>query len=141
MRFAAEKGAEETARFALENEDLGKLDTASERWNDMLRYKEDADPEQRAWGLVAEKHLKELRDVDWLDGELQKGKDKKEGKSSSETMALKALAEEADGKIAVARDTWGQLKRDSESDPEQRRWYLLAAKKVRELKNKEEDRK
>jgi eukaryotic-like serine/threonine-protein kinase len=133
-----ERKAEEKARTALDNEDLGKLDTAAEYWQELLRYKTDKErPEQRPWGLIAEKYLKGLAEAKanerYLLGLLQLDK---EGADDYEKTALQALREESAGKWKDARDSWGLLKNRTAEDPELRGWHLLAARKKRELDNK-----
>jgi serine/threonine-protein kinase len=139
-----EKAAEEKARLALDSEDIGKLDTAAQLWAELVRYKDDKEhPKQRPWGLVAEKYLKELQEVEKLAAQLRNSlqtekilQKKHKGESLNEETALQALRAEAAEQWSDAQDTWLLLRNRTESDPKQRHWHLLAAKKVRELKNK-----
>ena len=61
-RFAPDGDAEKTAFDALEDEDIGKLDEAKKRWQDLLKYKSETAKEKRMWALLGEKYLGEL---DW----------------------------------------------------------------------------
>ena len=143
-KFAAEDETEETARLALTNEEKGILDLATKLWGEVLPSKDSKDPEQRPWGLVAEKHLQDLQAIEQQYDRLQAlvhwermSKDNKhKAESVYEENALQALREEAAEQWDKARDSWELLKQRSESDPELRRWLLLATKKMRELKNK-----
>src|SRR5262249_7373464 len=54
--FATEGNAEPIARDALDYEDLGKLSDARESWDKLTEFKNKKDPNDRAWGLVAEKY-------------------------------------------------------------------------------------
>ncbi len=139
-----EKKAEEKARLALDSEDLGKLDTAARVWGELLAYKTDKEhPRQRPWGLIADKYLRELREVDrrekWLRTTLQSEKilnQTQKGQDLYEDMALQAMREEAAGKVNDARDSWELLRKQTDSKPAERPWHLLAARKARELKSK-----
>jgi hypothetical protein len=139
---AEEKKAEDKARAALDSEDLGKLDTAAEYWQELLPYKTDKEhPEQRPWGLIAEKYLKSLRDADAYEGRLksllqsEKILDKKqEGDDEYEKLALAAQREENAGQDA--RASWELLKTRTADEPALRPWHLLAARKVRALTKK-----
>jgi serine/threonine-protein kinase len=144
-KFAPEKGPEETFRLALDNEDLGKLDEAGRHWGELVRYKTDREhPEERPWGLIGEKHVKELREVertrDQLKALLRSEKilgTQEKGASEFEEQALQALRLEAAGNDADARAAWQDLRKLTESRPEQRVLYLLAVKRSFDLKSNE----
>ncbi len=140
-----ERKAEDKARLALDNEDIGKLDVAAQYWQELLRYKTDKEhPDQRPWGLIAEKYLKGLQDADKLDNTLRDvlqsekilGKEHKSD-DDYEKMALRALRDEHAGEWNDARDSWDLLKNRTADAPELRRWHLLAVKRLRELKKKQ----
>jgi hypothetical protein len=153
--FNAEGKAEQTPRDALDNEDLGKLAEASKLWNELLPLKKESDPDQRGWGLVAEKHLKEFisanRLREELEAEIHSEKNlgmkeatrlraeriKKQNLEASEvvifTSALDALRTELNGSPAAARTRWDELKTTTRGNAERRLYYLLAAKKSRDL--------
>ncbi len=138
-RFKAEPGAESLAREALDYEDLGKLAEALQPWTQLVKFKEKTNAEDRAWGLVGEKYLKELRSVSKLYEDLTV-KVKKEittgnkslGETKAEGLALDAVRKEATNQ-AQALNAWNDLKTQTKDDADNRRWYLLAAQKHREL--------
>lgn len=139
-RFTPDGDAEKIAFAALDEEDAGRLDEAKKNWQYLLKYKSETDKEQRVWGFVGEKYLKELEAVDSLRRELQKKIneektfDKKhEGESRQEKTALAALRDEAQDGLPKARQRWDDLRESTKNQPEQRRWHLLAARKLREL--------
>ena len=45
---------------AFDDEEAGNLENASKYWLKILPLKKDADPEKRGWGLVAERHGREI---------------------------------------------------------------------------------
>ena len=143
LKMRADSEAETDARLALDNEELGKLDIAARLWNNLAKLKDDKDPSERAWGLVGEKYAKDLQEVartyDGLKVDLQSERilnKKHEPKSASEEQAMRAVREEAAGEWENARDEWELLKNRSKGDPDERRWYLLAIKQLRELGDK-----
>jgi hypothetical protein len=57
---------EKLYRHALELEDAGKLTDAKSNWNELSQRKVKTDPEQKTWGLLAERYLEELDRVEPL---------------------------------------------------------------------------
>src|SRR5262249_10767802 len=117
-KFSAEKGPEETFRLALDNEDLGKLDDAAREWDKLARSKTDKEhPDHRTWGLVAEKCMKEVQEVQKTHDRLktlvrsEKILEKqKKGATEFEEQALAALRLEAAGKETDPRAAWQDLR-------------------------------
>ncbi len=135
-RFKADGPAETLAREALDDEDLGKLSAAAQAWEDLVKLAAKT-TDDRPWGLVAKKYLAELRGVDEAFQELQKKveDEKASGKKNvpetrAERLALDAVRKEQRSQALTA---WNDLKTQVKDDPENRRWYLLAAQKHREL--------
>lgn len=131
---------ESLARDALDYEDLGKLDDAAVLWKQLEKFKNKATADERAWGLLGGKYLKEIKDVDVLLAELQKKIDlekaeekKLVGETKAERLALEAVRKEEPAQAAAV---WNELKTIVKDEPENRRWYLLAAKMHRELREK-----
>jgi hypothetical protein len=144
--FKADSEAEALAREALDNEDLGKLDDAARLWKQLATYKEKKGEdkekmrEERAWGLVANRYLDELRAVQDRFKELRRKVEKEkatgkkiEGESKAERLALDAVRKEQ----SQAMNAWSDLKTLVKDDPDNRRWYLLAAQQYRELSEKQ----
>jgi serine/threonine protein kinase len=138
--FKADSKEEALARDALDNEDLGKLDDAARLWKQLAKLKDEKDEEEHAWGLVAAKYLGELQAVQdrfkdlrrKVENEKLTGK-KTEGESKEERLALDAIRKEQ----TQAMTAWNDLKTLVKDDPDNRRWYLLAAQRYRELGEKQ----
>jgi hypothetical protein len=97
--------------------------------------------EDHAWGLVAKKYLEELRAVQTSYRDLRRKVEleKKAGEpyktdDKYERLALDAVRKEQQGQALTA---WNDLKTLVKDDPDNRRWYLLAAQKHRELSEKQ----
>lgn len=140
-RFQPDGAAEALARDALDNEDLGKLSDAGEVWEQLAKFETKKDPDDRAWGLVAKKYLGELRKVEQTYQDLQKklteektSGQKVQSESKEERLALEAVRKE---QVSQALTAWNDLKAQVKDHPDQRRWYLLAAQKHRELSDKQ----
>jgi serine/threonine-protein kinase len=132
-------------RHALDSEEQGKLDLAKKWWREILRSKDNpeyANADQHKWDMVAAKYLKGLdevpKNVQWLAGVMQA--EKIAGKTiddpkytEQDKMALEATRLETAEKWSEALNAWTQLKVATKTEPEQRGWHLLAARKVREL--------
>lgn len=152
---------EQLARDALDAEDIGKLKDAAKLWEELAKKKGNADPDLHAWGLVGERYAKALTEIDTLYAQLKARKDDK-GSDELETLALaatraeylrdkalddaeqakkmeddereKMAREEAGKQLAEASRKWEDLRRAA-NNPERRRWYLLAAKRMQELRD------
>ncbi len=141
-----DKLEEQMARDALDEEDLGKLKDAAKRWTELSKRKGNLDPNLHAWGLVGERHVKELTIVDALHAQLREHRDglvpdklkaRVVAAIGAEIARDKAVQAKDEGLAAkektTALDNWRALKEDTKDRPEQRRWFLLAAKQVRDL--------
>jgi serine/threonine-protein kinase len=133
---------EKQGREAVKQEDLGNLVKAKEAWGQFGKYKQEEDGEKRGYSLLAVQRVKQLEEVAVLGKTLRekiaKGaipKDLKPG--DPEAKAAEALSLEDDpAKAKEAWKAWRDLKDDLEKqkdDPAQRRWFLLAASRLREL--------
>jgi eukaryotic-like serine/threonine-protein kinase len=154
---------EEEFRKALDEEDQGKLGAAAMRWHALSKKKGNADPDLHAWGLLGERYLKALEDVETLNTQLLKRKDEK-GTGDFEPIALaavragllrdealgelvraradndeareKSAQDEAARRLIEARSKWNDLKSAaSGNQPEHRRWFLLAGHRLHELRD------
>lgn len=132
--------AEELAREALDYEDRGRLDDAAETWQKLKEYKGNANPELHAWGLVGEKYLRQVQEIDKLYQELaarvaaeKETGEKASAESKAERLALEALRKD---QPASAMAAWTDLKSHAQDSSENRRWFLLAAKMEREWSEK-----
>jgi hypothetical protein len=140
LNLTADGEAESTARRAVELEQTGDLAGATERWQALQKYRADYSAEQRSWGLLAEKRLRELdqaarreqqllNQID-LEGNFVPGFTPTDG---PEKMAAEALRFEVLKKTAEARDLWVEMKTKYDQQGPERIWALLAARKTREL--------
>ncbi len=132
--------AEKTAFEAVDDENAGKLDDAKKRWQELLKYKSETVKEKRMWALLGAKYLGELKAVDDLGRDVlkkineERAFDKKhDGDTKEEKLALNAMRDEVNERIAKARTQWRELRDSTKQQPEMRRWFLLAARKVRDL--------
>ena len=130
----------------------GHVAEAAEDWEKLSKKRGNADPEIHAWGLVGAHYLQELRNVDEMYVKLNQKigverawPDRPEKKAVSsdplEQLAIDAVREERNGEAAkdksdikkhltLARSEWEDLKGKNELP---RRWFLLSAKRVRDL--------
>ncbi len=144
---------EKLARKALDDEDAGKRDDAEKTWSKLAEFKSNKrDDLARPWGLVADKYLQQLHEVDGLykqiqervDQESKEPKDGKKEKSKKPTeaekdtaemkMALQAARSEREKKFRQARDLWEDLKKHAEKETTLRQWHLLAAQRAYQLR-------
>jgi hypothetical protein len=116
----------------------GRLDDAIKQWDGVVKLKDDADPDRRGWGSLAEKSLVELKAANELHRKLAarvaKEKDKTPpSKTDPEALTLDVLRSQAgnDRKAAIAAAD--ELKRVTEGMADERPYYLLALKLRREL--------
>jgi serine/threonine-protein kinase len=155
--------AEKLARRARDSEDRGDLEQARERWLELTKYKDDSDPEQRVYGLLAQKRA---ADVDSARAREKDLIERIESSRPGHTFELKSEKERAVfAAIRLkrfedpdARVVWDELKRRFQQelklkdDEEMRQhlekvpWYLLAAKQAHEAEklpraNEEPDEK
>jgi serine/threonine-protein kinase len=141
--MAADGEAERTARSALVAEENGDFVRTRENWESLVRYKQEADVKEHAWGLLAEKRLHDLETAEHFEREIPERI--KEARSHGDVFAPKPeperlaaegfrFADLEDAPAALSR--WQDLKARYEKDREQHAWFLLAAKKVQQLKKK-----
>jgi serine/threonine-protein kinase len=141
--FKPDGREEQQARDALNEEDVGNLTDAATRWKELSQKKGNADPDLHAWGLVGERYGLELQKVEERYTELRKRvqkerstKEETKPDDKSESTALSAVREEENKNFAKAKDHWDNLKDATKAHANQRSWYLLAAKRARDLKLK-----
>src|SRR5262245_38533324 len=158
-------GLERLVRQALDEESLGRLPDAAKLWQEvsLAKKKPDNHPD-RPWGLVADKYLQYHQDADKIYDKLKtraleekkladkKGKpddkkpadkkpdDKKDDKKAPEPPLIERLSLDAVraelGKSAEAGEQWERVKKTADPETGQRPYYLLAAKRMRELASK-----
>jgi serine/threonine-protein kinase len=139
-----QSGAEKLALEAALAEDAGDVADARKNWLE-LKEKAGREADQRIWGLVADKHLRELKEAALREQQLL-GKIDKTGElppdykpaTPQERLAADALCDEVRKDLPAARKGWEELKRQTERQSDQRSWYLLAAKRLREAVEKKE---
>jgi serine/threonine-protein kinase len=137
--FKAADAAEKLARTALEDEEAGKLTEAAKTWKDLVAFKNKGGGD-RIWALVAEKYLRDHQAVDPLYADLQKRVEKekapdKETKKAPETLeglALGAVRAMRRKDSKQAQDKWEELRKLTEGDISQRRWFFLAVFRLQE---------
>lgn len=143
FKIAEDDEGERLARRALNNEDAGARPLAEATWRELAEFKnKKVDDPERAWGLIADKYLQQLEEVDALYQQLKdrvvkeppKGKNKKPpttGKEpSEESMALDAVRSERDKDSKEAVRQWEELKKHAKEEAALRKWYLLAAQRA-----------
>jgi serine/threonine protein kinase len=121
---------------ALDDEKSGRLDDARKRWLNILPLKGSSDRDKHGWGLYAEKALADLAQVNALEAELYARirreidfKDKALEKGDADRFALNAMRSEDP---RLANRSWEDLKRLTENAADQRKYYLLAVKRLRD---------
>jgi len=139
-KISADGEAETLARDALDKEDTGRLDEAARAWKKLAAF-ESKKGSDHGWGLVAKEYLAELGKVKQITQDLQKkvGEEKAKAKkylpeSEAERLVMDAFRKD---QPSQALHAWNDLKTQMKDDPDNRRWYLLAALKHRELSEKE----
>ena len=144
LNLTAEEAEEKLAQGALDDEDKGKLADAAAKWKELSTRKRNADANLHAWGLVGERYAQELRKVEdqyvALERKIKLDRaNEKETKSADEyeKIAIDAVKDELAGDYAKASRQWENLRKESESSADQRRWYLLAVGRLRELSTKQ----
>jgi serine/threonine-protein kinase len=141
LNLSPDGEAEHTAYAAIRQEEAGYLDEAIQRWQSLEKPKDGADPDQRLWALLAGKRIREIRagearEKQWRDNVEQDRFGVRELKPETDAERWGALAIRAEGfgDPALAIEHWDKIKETFLKDPGQRTWFLLAAKKVRELR-------
>jgi serine/threonine protein kinase len=125
---------------ALDDEKAGRLNEAAKKWKGVIPLKSHSDPEQRGWGLFAEKALEELSQAAAVEQDLvarvfkeREWNEKAEAKGLADRMALEGVRAQNDNDRKTAARAWDDLKRLSEASPEYRSYHLVAVKRLREL--------
>ena len=139
-----EGAEEETFRDALLDEDKGKLADAGKKWKQLSTKKSSTDPELHAWGILGDWYAQELQKVEdrYIDLRRRVMFDKTQIKTTKADDELEQLAQDAviaeeAEEYAKAYRKWDDLKKSAEASAERRHWYLLAAKRLYDLRNKQ----
>jgi hypothetical protein len=127
--------------LAVADEKDGRLDEAAKRWKKLLALKDESDPDQHGWGLLAEKSLKDIDAAYALYRDLvrrvQQEKLPKakpyESKSETEALALDALRSQAAQEPLKAKRLAEDLARRTADGDEYRAYHLLALKIGRDV--------
>jgi serine/threonine-protein kinase len=140
LKFSPEDEAEAAAHNAVRYEEAGELTLAADRWESLLKYREDPDAGQRPWGLLAASRLEEIRDAQRRDQALRKEVDDRryqaqapEPPELAERWAISATRAELFEDWGLALENWKRVRSATPSDAGGRALGLLAACKVREL--------
>jgi serine/threonine-protein kinase len=134
-RFNPEdKTEEQLARNALDAENSGNVAAAAKRWEELSAKKADTNLNIRAWGLVGERYLQDIRNMETdYDSLESKVNGKTTPGSELERIALEARRAEMERDAATAKERWEQLKRLARTESP-RRWYLLAVRALHDAK-------
>jgi hypothetical protein len=137
-RFAQPKNdAERDAQRAAKAEESGDLADAREKWGRVQSAG------YTGWDLLAGQRLKDLQAVDQYEKEaaawLAAQPDNAPAPAGPNKEPFEALRLEREGELGKARDAFAALKSAS-GDPEKRFWRLLAAKKMRDIDRKKDDK-
>jgi hypothetical protein len=134
------QGAEKDARKALDDQKKGDLPTALKEWQALVPLTKEKDEDQHAWGLVAEKYLKDATTATerWqkvtheVDTEHLKAKPY-QGATPLEEKAVQAVRAEGKKEVDKARKQWAELRDEARKQEGERAWELLALWRLREL--------
>ncbi len=136
-RFTADGPGETLARGGARQRRPGQARRRRSALAATCEIRRPKEEEDHAWGLVAKKYLTELTAVRQELRKLQNkvAEEKKTGKkyvpdNKAERLALEAVRKE---QANQAVNAWNDLKTQVKDDPDNRRWYLLAAQQQREL--------
>jgi serine/threonine-protein kinase len=142
--MAASGEAELTARNALGAEEAGELDYAYKQWQELLKFKQAGDPEERVWGILADRRIGYITEGQYHEAQVRErlqqarnlGQEFKT-ENQFEQLAADAVRFEDFGDFPSARDRWRELLDKSDKDKDgQPGWSLLAHMKIRQLKTK-----
>lgn len=144
MQMTAENDAEAKAHAAVRFEEAGDLTSARKDWQELEKYKSEKNPELRPWGLLAVQRIIKLNEVDDLDRQLNqvveparvRGEEVKIDREPEKRAAL-ALHFELFGDYATALNRWRNIKESTQTNSDQRPWFLLAARKTKEMQEKD----
>jgi serine/threonine-protein kinase len=141
-KFAATNSdAEKEGKRAGEAENSGDMNEARRRWGEMAaKYK------GIGWGLLAEQHLNALDKIDKYETEqleaLQKPTPGEEPKlDGMKKEIFEGFRHLQAGETTEARKTFKAAADKTKGDHDQRFWFLLATKKVRDLDLREKEDK
>jgi serine/threonine-protein kinase len=134
IKFQAQSETEQRAFNATEAEDRGDVKRARQLWQEMAQGSQG-----QPWGLLAEKRLAALKDTEKLEQDLltdlrlnlERGRQPQP--SGPAEKALAALRYEQFGDLDLAEKRFQELKREAD-EAGQRTWFLLAARKIEEVK-------
>ncbi len=145
---------EKVFNAAIDAEDLGQIADAAKQWKELSAKKGNADANLHAWGLVGERYGQELQKVEDRYIDLRRRimlerttSERSVPNDKLDETALKAVRDEIAGEKAEskddakklyndARDRWEDLRKTAETQAERRPWFLLAAKRHYELREK-----
>lgn len=142
-KFDPENDTERAAMFAVRREDDGDLEALEKAWANVRQRANTGSEDDRVWGLLAERRLTELKQLDTRDVELKKrvqearlAARKFETADDMERDAAEAIRYELFGDEAAALGRWLVIDKKSAKEPDLRSWHLLALKKIAALRNK-----
>jgi serine/threonine-protein kinase len=132
---------EKNAYRAIDKEDDGDVEAAAKRWAEL-----ELDANLPRWKLVARKHLEDLKAQkelekafdDVFDRIIRDGKEPPPEADETRQAAFTALRYERFGDVRRAEVRYKELRDKTGRDPALNLWYLLAARKVREMNRKAE---
>jgi eukaryotic-like serine/threonine-protein kinase len=139
LKRTADTEVEKLALKAARAAEEGDLEKSSALWLE-AKQKAEKEPGDRPWGLLAESKIKELQLVDGytrhLAGRIEAARATgQEFKTEFdwEKVLLDAIHAEIAGPPAKVREAWVDVKKKTESNAEEHRLFLLAARKVHDL--------
>src|SRR5262249_3862440 len=135
LPFQAQSPVEEQAFKATDAEDAGDPAAARRLWQEIRQAQG-----PHRWGLLADQRLQQVNAQEEHEKDLQRLLDdvrkfRREPKVEGlEQQAFTAARYQRFGDLFRARQRFEDLKKEAGKKPEDRSWYLLAAKRARELK-------
>jgi serine/threonine-protein kinase len=143
MNLQPQDDAERAAQAAVRHEEAGDLAAAQKSWATVLEVTEGAGPDQQSWALLADKRLREVREVDVRLTRLFESVEKarQQGRpyqlpDELEQLAARAAHFESFGDQPSAFAVWTELRvRTADLKKNERFWTLLNAKKSLEQKS------
>jgi eukaryotic-like serine/threonine-protein kinase len=129
---------------ALAAEEDGDVVEARKLWKELIdKFKDNGNEDLALWGWVAAKRNQDLVEVDERAAQIRKTVDEMfyndrdvKNDGELEARAVEATRLEVFGDQARAFERWERMSKELKSKPEQRVWYLLAGKKLRELEQR-----
>jgi hypothetical protein len=138
LAVEARSESQEKALKAAEAEDEGNSERALRLWREVREMEGEA-----PWGALAARHV---RDLEWVAAQEKRlravydqqvrdeGKEPRLGEP--EQAAFTGLRHEWFGDVRGARKRYRELKEQTAREPDQRRWYLFAARKAKQMSDK-----